>query len=86
MNLQDVKKPEDILNFIEGCLNDMEAGVSAKQETMGNILDLIIHLKIETYDPAKTNDPIGVSLPSKNDGDDNIRKDESGNKTLSGSC
>lgn len=44
MKLQDVKKPEDILNFIEGCLNDMEAGVSSKNETVGNMVDLISYL------------------------------------------
>lgn len=44
MNVNEINSSEDILNFIEGCLNDFETGVSSKNETSGNIIDLIAYL------------------------------------------
>lgn len=43
MKLEDIKSDEDILNYIEGCFNDFEAGVSTKAESMNLVLDLLLH-------------------------------------------
>lgn len=44
MKAEDVDSEEKILAYLEGCLNDFESGISNKQETMSNILDLLNHL------------------------------------------
>jgi hypothetical protein len=44
MKLTDIKSPEDIMRYIEGCVNDFEAEVSNKEETMIAIADLVTHV------------------------------------------
>lgn len=44
LELKDINSPEDVMNYIEGCLNDMEARISSKKITVYYIVDLIIHL------------------------------------------
>jgi len=44
MKATEVKSEQDILNFLEGCLNDFETGLSSKNETMQNLVELIVHL------------------------------------------
>ena len=46
MKASEVKSPQALLIFIEGILNDFETGVSSKEETMNNILDIIIQINI----------------------------------------
>jgi hypothetical protein len=42
MKVSYVKCAEDLLNFLEGCLNDFETGVSSKSGTINNITELIL--------------------------------------------
>lgn len=44
MKLTDIKSNEDILSFIECCLNDYESGVSSKKETITNVVDLLLYI------------------------------------------
>ncbi len=39
MNIDQIKTPSDIENYIEGCLNDFETGISDKSETMANLCE-----------------------------------------------
>lgn len=44
MTIEDIKTNEDVLRFIRGCLNDFEAGISDRNETEMNIINLISHV------------------------------------------
>jgi hypothetical protein len=44
MKVEEIKTAEDILRFIEGCMNDFESGVSSKEETMCLLADLVAHV------------------------------------------
>ena len=44
MKLSDITSEEMVAQYIEGCLNDMEAGISTKQETELHLHRLIIYL------------------------------------------
>jgi len=46
MKATEVNSEQDILNFIEGTLNDFESGLSDKHEAIENIIELIGHLKL----------------------------------------
>ena len=41
MKLEDIKDEHGIIDYIDGCLNDMEGGVSDKDETSWNLILLI---------------------------------------------
>lgn len=41
MKPENIGSPEDMVRYIEGCLNDFEANLSTKAETIDAILDLI---------------------------------------------
>lgn len=43
MKAEDIKSNEDLLNYIEGCVNDFEMGITDRKELMNNILELSIH-------------------------------------------
>jgi len=43
MKLTDIQSTDDVVNFIEGCLNDFESNLSSKNETIGNIAELIAY-------------------------------------------
>jgi len=45
MKATEVKSEQDILNFIEGTLNDFESGLSDKHEAIENIIELLDHLQ-----------------------------------------
>ena len=44
MELKNIKTEDDFINYIEGCLNDMEYGVSSKNETVGHMVSLFLHM------------------------------------------
>lgn len=44
MKLEDVKTAKDIVNYIEGCVNDLEAGISTNTETIVFIAELVGHV------------------------------------------
>lgn len=44
MKVEDIKSEEQVIQYIEGCLNDMEAGLEFKHQTGKHINDLIIYL------------------------------------------
>lgn len=50
MNVNEIQSTDDILKFIEGCFNDFETGVSSKNESIGNIVDLIAYLNAKAND------------------------------------
>ena len=41
MKATDVKTVTDVSNYIEGCLNDYEGGISTKEETNKHLHDLV---------------------------------------------
>jgi len=44
MKVEDIKDESMVIQYIEGCLNDMEYGIASKQETDIHINKLIIYL------------------------------------------
>lgn len=40
--LEQIKTDDDLLDYIEGCLNDLEAGISTKDETHRHLADLVL--------------------------------------------
>lgn len=47
MKAEDIKNKEDANNFVEGCINDFEAGISTKSETitlLGEYTEALIEL------------------------------------------
>ncbi len=44
MKVEQIKTPEDVERYIEGCLNDFEAGISTKKETMFLMAELVVHI------------------------------------------
>lgn len=42
MKLEDVNSIDDVERYLEGCLNDFDAGLSDKTETMNYMGDLIL--------------------------------------------
>lgn len=46
MNVTDVKTPDDIERYVEGCLNDFEGGLSTKDETVVAICELVVHVYV----------------------------------------
>jgi hypothetical protein len=37
MKAEDIKTIEDAENYVEGCINDFEAGISTKEETLTSL-------------------------------------------------
>jgi len=44
MKIEDIKSNEQVLDFIEGLCNDLEAGVTTTAETKNQILRLVTYL------------------------------------------
>lgn len=44
MKVEQIKTADDIERYIEGCLNDFEAGVSGKDETVVYLAELVAHV------------------------------------------
>ena len=44
MEITDIKSEEMVSQYIEGCLNDLEAGISTKKETELLLHRLIVYL------------------------------------------
>lgn len=44
MKAIDVKTPDDIERYIEGCINDFEMGISDKDETIVYLAELVVHV------------------------------------------
>ena len=44
MKLENVKTADDLERYIEGCINDFEADISGKDETIVAIAELVIHV------------------------------------------
>lgn len=44
MKLENVKTADDLERYIEGCINDFEAGISDKDETTIAIAELVVHI------------------------------------------
>ena len=44
MKLENVKTADDIERYIEGCINDFEADICDKDETIVAIAELVIHM------------------------------------------
>jgi hypothetical protein len=49
MEVKQVKTPDDIERYIEGCLNDFESAISTKDETVVYLAELAVHI----YEEAK---------------------------------
>jgi hypothetical protein len=50
LEVKNIKTIKNMQNFVEGCINDLEAGLSDKKETISNFRDYtfrIIELTIE---------------------------------------
>jgi len=44
MKLEDIQSEEMVAQYIEGCINDLDAGISTKVETSNLIMGLVIHM------------------------------------------
>lgn len=44
MKLENIKSEEQVAHYIQGCMNDFEAGISTKVETENHIHKLIMYL------------------------------------------
>jgi len=46
MKVENVRTPDDIERYIEGCINDFEDGISDKSETIVYLAELVAHVYI----------------------------------------
>ncbi len=44
MKVEDIKTVDDMERFVEGCLNDMDAGIATKAETIRHLADYTVHI------------------------------------------
>ena len=44
MKVEQIRTADDVERYIEGCLNDYEAGVSTKEETLVYLAELVAHV------------------------------------------
>lgn len=44
MEVDQIRTADDVERYIEGCLNDYEAGVSTKEETVANLAELVAYV------------------------------------------
>jgi len=44
MKVEQIKTPDDIEIYIEGCLNDFETAISTKGETVVFLAELVVHI------------------------------------------
>ncbi len=44
MKLENVRTPDDVERYIEGCINDFEMGESDKSETIIYLAELVAHV------------------------------------------
>ena len=44
MKLENVKTADDVERYIEGCINDFEADIIDKSETITAIAELVVHI------------------------------------------
>jgi len=49
MKVENIRTPEDIERYVEGCMNDYSEGISTKEETIVNIIELVDHYFKELY-------------------------------------
>jgi hypothetical protein len=49
MKVENIRTADDVERYIEGCLNDFEAAISTKEETLVNIAELVVYV----YNKAK---------------------------------
>ena len=48
MKAEDLKTPDDIERYIEGCLNDFENGISTKSETTAHLGEMAVQIYKQT--------------------------------------
>jgi hypothetical protein len=62
MKVEQVKTPDDIERYIEGCLNDFETAISTKDETVVFLAELVVHIYKEAKkEQCNTPDVVGRS-------------------------
>ena len=44
MKLEQIRTADDVERYIDGCLNDFEAGVNTKEETLVYLAELVAHV------------------------------------------
>ena len=44
MKVEEIKTPDDIERYIEGCLNDFEMAIITKDETVVFLAELVVHI------------------------------------------
>lgn len=44
MKVEQITSEEMVLQYVEGCLNDFEAGLTSKDDTASAMIELIVHL------------------------------------------
>ena len=44
MKVEQIRTADDVERYIDGCLNDFEAGVSTKEETAIHLAELVAHV------------------------------------------
>lgn len=44
MEVDQIRTADDVERYIEGCLNDYDAGISTKEETVANLAELVAYV------------------------------------------
>jgi hypothetical protein len=57
MKVENIKTFSDARRYIEGCINDYEAGISTKEETIKFIGDYTIYIVKKTLEIYETRNP-----------------------------
>jgi len=47
MKVEQIRTADDVERYIDGCLNDFEAGVSTKDETLVHLAELVAHVYVK---------------------------------------
>ena len=53
MEVNKIRTAGDVERYIEGCLNDYEAGVSTKEETLVYLTELVAHVYVKAKQIGK---------------------------------
>ena len=53
MKVEQIRTADDVERYIDGCLNDYEAGVSTKDETVVNLVELVAHVYMKATEEKR---------------------------------
>lgn len=53
MEVNQIRTADDVERYIEGCLNDYDAGVSTKEETLVYLAELVAHVYVKAMEEKR---------------------------------